>query len=339
MAQVTMRDVAKAAEVSVATVSHVLNGTHYVSPDLRKKVEDAIRTLNYRPNKIARALNTKGVPFLALIVPDISNPYWSTVAKAVQDITDKQDYLVIVFSTDGIYEREVRFLRSLSGWVSGVIFHPYHVSQEEVKDIVGDDLPMVIIGDFTSDFGPEDKWDHVISSNLECSEKMVEYLIQLGHTRIAFIKGSEGTPSSAKRFEGYLKAFENVNIPLVEEIIVQGDYTREGGRNGMKSLLSQTELPTAVFCANDFSALGALEVALSHGLQVPKDISIVGFDDIDEAMYASPPLTTIRQSPANVGTIAAENLIERLEGRERSLTVQLKGSLIVRESTAPPRVA
>lgn len=338
MPKVMMKDVAKLAGVSVATVSHVINGTHYVSPELKANVEEAIKSLNYRPNKIARALNTRGIPLLAIIVPDISNPYWSTVVKAVQDVTDKHDYLVIVFSSDGIFEREVRFLHSLTGWVSGVIFHPYHVSQEKVQEIIGNDLPMVIIGDFANKVGQTENWDHVISNNLESAQAIVEYLIQLGHRQIAFIKGSEDTPSSEKRLEGYFKALEVSGIPIKEEMIVQGDYTREGGRMGMRSLLDLPEVPTSIFCANDLSALGALEVALKKGFRVPEDISIVGFDDIAEAAYASPSLTTVRLPPDIVGTIAAENLITRLKGREKQEIVHIEGSLIVRESTAPPRV-
>ncbi len=337
MTKVTMRDVAKHAGVSIATVSHIINGTHFVSQDLRAKVEEAIKSLKYRPNKIARALNTSGIPFIAIIVPDISNPYWSAVVKAVQDVTDLHDYLVIVFSSDGIIEREIKFLHSITGWVSGVILHPYHVSQEMVQEIIGVDLPMVIIGDFTSKGGQAENWDHVISNNLESAQAVVEYLMQLGHRRIAFIKGSEGTPSSQKRLEGYSRAFNISGIPLREDLIVQGDYTREGGRKGMRSLLDLSELPTAIFCANDLSALGALEEAYKNGFRIPEDFSIVGFDDIEEATYTSPSLTTVRLPPDIVGTLSAENLIERLNGREKPVVVHIEGSLIVRESTAPLR--
>ena len=337
MTKVTMKDVARTAGVSVATVSHVINDTHYVSPNLKARVEQAIKSLNYRPDKIARALNTKGIPLLALIVPDISNPYWSSVARAIQDVTDKYNYSVIVCSSDGILEREIRFLCSLTGWVSGVIFHPYHVSHEKVREIIGDDLPVVILGDFTSKVEQAENWDHILSNNLESARTVVEYLMQLGHRRIAFIEGPEGTPTSMNRLAGYRKAFEVSSNPVHEELIVPGDYTREGGRKGMRILFDLMDPPTAVFCANDLSALGALEVARQKGFRVPEDISIVGFDDIDEAAHASPPLTTIRQPPDYVGTITAETLIERLKGREKPARVYIQGSFIVRESTAPPR--
>lgn len=336
MAKVTIRDVARTAGVSVATVSHVINATHYVSPGLKTRVEEAIKSLNYHPDKIARALNTKGIPLLALIVPDISNPYWSSVVRAVQDVTDKHNYSVIVCSSDGILEREIRSLQSLTGWVSGIIFHPYHVSHDKLREIIGD-LPVVIIGYFTDNFGQAENWDQVVSNNLESTQTVVEYLMQLGHRRIACIKGPEDTPTSINRLAGFRKAFEVAGIPIHEDLIVPGDYTREGGRSGMRSLLNHTHPPTAVFCANDLSALGALEVAQQNGFHVPQDLSIVGFDDIDEASLASPPLTTVRQPPNHVGTITAETLIERLKGRKKPATVHIKGSLIVRESTAPPR--
>jgi LacI family transcriptional regulator len=338
MQKVTMRDVARTAGVSIATVSHVINHTHYVGPTLKVRVEEAIESLNYRPNKLARALNTKGIPLLALIVPDISNPFWSSVARAVQDVTDKHNYSVIVCSSDGILDREVRFLRSLTGWVSGVIFHPYHVSQVTVREIIGVDLPMVIIGSFKQEAEPAENWDHVLSNNLESAQQVITYLMQLGHRRIAFIQGPEGTPTSGHRLAGFRKAFEVAGIPLQESLIVPGDYTREGGRRGMRSLLELLEPPTAVFCANDFSALGALEIAQQKGFRVPEDLSIVGFDDIREASYASPPLTTVRQPPDYVGTITAETLLDRLNGRQKPARIRIEGSLIRRQSTAPPRV-
>ena len=337
MTKITMRDVARAANVSVATVSHVINNTHYVSPERKARVEEAIKSLSYRPDKIARALNTKGIPLLALIVPDISNPYWSALARAVQDVTDQYNYSVIVCSSDGILEREIRFLRSLTGWVSGVIFHPYHVSQENVREIIGDDLPVVIVGDFMRDGKPAENWDQVLSNNFESAQVVVEYLMRLGHQRIAFIQGPEGTPTSSKRLAGFCKAFEGAGIEVHEELVVPGDYTREGGRKGMQILLNLSDPPTAVFCANDLSALGALEAAQQKGYLVPRDISIVGFDDIDEAAHASPPLTTIRQPPDSVGMVIAETLIERLKGRDQPARIYIEGSLIVRESTAPPR--
>ena len=336
MTKVTMREVARTAGVSIATVSHVINSTHYVSPVLKSRVEDAIKSLNYHPDKIARALNTNGIPLLALIVPDISNPYWSSVAREVQDVTDKHNYSVIVCSSDGILEREIRFLRSLTGWVSGIIFHPYHVSHDMLREIIGD-LPVVIIGYFTDKVGQAENWDQVLSNNFESAQAVVEYLVQLGHRRIAFIEGPEGTPTSINRLAGFCKAFEVAGIPVHEELIVPGDYTREGGRRGMRSLLNLSHPPSAVFCANDLSALGALEVAQQKGFRVPQDLSIVGFDDIDEAALASPPLTTVRLPPDEVGRITAETLIDRLKGREKPTTVHIRGSLIVRESTAPPQ--
>jgi DNA-binding LacI/PurR family transcriptional regulator len=164
----------------------------------------------------------------------------------------------------------------------------------------------------------------------------VEYLIGLGHRRIAFVQGTAGTPSSVKRMTGFLDALNSAGLPVDDNLIVPGDYTRAGGRRAMAELLSRPEPPTAVVCANDFSALGALEEAQLRGLKVPQSISIVGFDDIDEAALASPPLTTIRLPPHEIGVVAAEKLIERLKGREESSHAFIKGELIVRESTAGP---
>lgn len=336
---VTIRDVAKHAGVSVATVSHVINETHYVTPELHQRVVQAVQVLNYRPNKLARALSRKAIPLLALVVPDIGNPYWSAVARAVQDVTDKHGYSVIVCSSDGLPEREARFLRTLSGWVSGMILHPYHVTSEYVERLSGDQVPVVILGDFTTPAKQPAHWDQVTSSNLEGARLAVQHLIDLGHRRIGFIKGADGTPSSLNRLAGYRSALEHSGLPIVDELIVAGDYTQAGGRRAMTTLLDRPNPPTAVFCANDLSAFGALDAAHLRDCAVPADVSIVGFDDIDEAASTSPPLTTVSQPPRLVGRVTAETLIERLDGRTEAARRSIPGALVIRQSTAPPRRA
>ena len=242
----TIHDVAKNAGVSVATVSHVINGTHYVSPELADRVYQSISKLNYRQNKLARALSRKNIPLLALIVPDISNPYWSALARAVQDVTDPYDYSVIVCSSDGILDREIRFLRSLSGWVSGLILHPYHVSQVQVNQLISHNSPVVILGEFTTSEKQPSNWDQVAANNRESVMVAVEYLIGLGHQHIAFIQGTAGTPSSVKRMAGFLDALNSAGLPLDDNLIIPGDYTRVGGRKAMAELLTRPDPPTAV---------------------------------------------------------------------------------------------
>jgi len=332
----TIREVAALANVSVATVSHVINGTHYVSPELTQRVLDAVRELDYVPNKVARALTRRAIPLLALIVPDISNPYWSCVARSVQDVTDRHGFSVIVCSSDGLLEREVRFLESLSGWISGLIFHPYHATPQHVSASFGGSVPVVILGDLGDSESLPSNWDRVYSNNEETARMAVEHLVGLGHRRIGFIKGEEGAPSGVRRLKGYRSALERAGIPFQEELAVPGDFTQTGGRLAMAKLLDLATRPSAVFCANDLSALGALGLVRERGLRVPDDLSIVGFDDIDEAVQASPPLTTVRQSPREVGQVIAETLVERLLGRTQSVSIGLPGELILRESSGPP---
>jgi LacI family transcriptional regulator len=177
----------------------------------------------------------------------------------------------------------------------------------------------------------------VYSNNEDTARTAVEHLTALGHTRIAFIKGQEDAPSGLRRLRGYFSALQRNGIPVLDELIVAGDYTQNGGRAAMAHLLALPVRPTAVFCANDLSALGAMGLAREKGLQVPDDMSIVGLDDIDEAAQASPPLTTVRQSPREVGIVIADTLVERLQGRSTPVAIQLSGELIVRESSGPPR--
>jgi len=274
---------------------------------------------------------------LALIVPDISNPYWSHVARAVQDLAEQHDYSVIVCSTDGLLKREVRFLRSLAGWISGLIVHPYHVTHEHVDRYMGTTVPVVILGDFLIAERQPSNWDYVGGDNQAGAQTAVDHLIGLGHRRIAFIQGPAGTPTWARRLAGFQQAFEHAGLEVDADLLIPGDYTRDAGRAGMAALLDMDRPPTAVFCANDLIALGALEMAQQLGFRVPQDLSIVGFDDIDEAERVIPALTTIRQPPRGLGVAAAEALIERLEGREEPRKIMLGFSLIVRESTAPPQ--
>lgn len=337
--KVTIRDVAREARVSVATVSHVINKTHYVAPERMDRVYAAIKSLNYRPNKLARALSRQTVPLLALIVPDIGNPYWSAVARAVQDVTDQHNYSVIVCSSDGQPEREARFLRSLSGWVSGLIMHPYYPSAGQDSPFSTVDVPVVVLGDSTAGDHHPAHWDQVTSSNLAGARQAVEHLLSLGHRRIAFVKGLPGTPSSLKREAGFHAAFQAAGQQPDPALIVAGDYTQAGGRRAAEALFGRDAPPTAVFCANDLSALGVLQVAHMRGLRVPEEVSIVGFDDIDEAALATPPLTTFSQPPRLVGTVIAETLLERLNGRQAPAHRSVEGTFIVRASTAPPRLA
>jgi DNA-binding LacI/PurR family transcriptional regulator len=335
----TIRDVAERAGVSVATVSHVINDTHYVSPELQARVFQAIKELNYRPNRLARALSRKAIPLLALIVPDISNPYWSGFARAVQDVTDEHGYSVIVCSTDGQLQREMRFLQSLSGWISGLIFHPYHVTQESLELHISDDVAVVILGEPLAFEREQARFDHVRGNNEKGALTAVEHLIRLGHERIGFVQGPPGTPTGARRLAGYQQALYEAGLPSDESLVVAGGYTRDAGRIGIAQLLDRPQPPTAVFCANDLVALGAIETAQQRGYRIPQDVSIVGFDDIDEAARASPPLTTIKQPPRRLGTVAAETLLERLGGRRESADIVLDYSLVVRGSTAAPNAA
>lgn len=336
MKRPTILDVGKYAGVSVATVSNVINGTHYVTPELVDRVNDAIAKLGYRPNKLARALTQKDIPLVAIIVPDISNPYWSSLARAVQDISDRNDYSVIVCSSDGQLDREKRFLHSLSGWVSGLIFHPYRITFEELDDIIGTSLPTVVLGEFANS-GSMANWDRVFSDNLQSAKKAVSYLADLGHQRIGFIQGSAGTPSSVKRYAGYQEALHQAGLPVENELVVPGEYTQAGGRKAMAALLELRKPPTAVFCANDLSALGALEEARARGLRIPEDLSIVGFDDIEEAALATPALTTVQLPPKKIGIVAAETLFSRLRGRNELTAVEINGTLVIRDSTSQPQ--
>ena len=333
----TIRHVARHAGVSVATVSYVINETRYVSPELRQRVLEAIAALNSHPNRLARALSRKAMPLLAFVVPDTSNPFWSCAVRAAQHVADQHGYMTIVCSTDGLLQREVGFLQSLSGWISGVILHPYRVTAEHLRSYMAEDVAVVLLGDFLVPEQQPSRWDYVRGDNEGAAVQAVEHIIGLGHRSIAFIQGPPDTPSGTRRLAGFRRAHELAGLLVDENLLIPGDYTRMAGRAGLARLLSLPNPPTAVFCANDLMALGVLEAAQQRGCCIPSDLSVVGFDDVEEAQWSLPGLTTIHQPPDRLGAAATELLIERLQGRTEPRCVWSERSLVIRGSTAPPK--
>jgi LacI family transcriptional regulator len=312
----TQEDVARVAGVSQALVSYVINDTPMVSipPETRQRIRDAIIELGYVPNSAARSLRTRKTLSIASLIPDITNPFYPAMERGIQDVAESNGYDLIIYNTDGIAEKERKGVRSVRlRHVDGVIMTVFHLMPDDFHHLREDGTAVVVFG--TSDKGWVDAGiDNIFIENTDSAYTIVNHLIDRGHRRIAMIAGVEATPPRERRVLGYKKALAEHDIPLDPILIRGGEFNERGGYEGMKELLKLRPQPTAVFAANDLMAIGAMIGLREAGLEIPRDMAIVGFDDIPAASLVNPPLTTVAQFPERLGRRAAEMLFERLRG-------------------------
>lgn len=325
----TINDIARIAGVSKGTVSYVLNNKPGVSNEVREKILRIVEEFGYKPNKIAQALAGKKTNFIALVIPDISDVFYAKIIKGVEKTLSKNGFFLNLYSTHANPEKEHQVFDFLnSGFVDGIIVMAYHIEEKFIKKIINTGIPVVFI-----DYPFDNNVYSVIVDNEEGGFKATEYLISLGHKRIAFIHGSKDAWDSDFRFKGYLKALEKYNIPFNEKLISRGDFTREGGYKAVKELLNSGEEFTAIFCANDHMALGAIKALKEKELNIPEDISIIGFDNIEASALSNPPLTTIMQPIYQLGEMSAKILLKLLSGEKlEQKKFLLKTQLIERKS-------
>lgn len=307
--RITIKDVAAKVGVSSQTVSRVLNQRPDVASTTREKVLQAMTDLNYRPSGIARSLRLKSTGTLGLIVPDSSNPFFAELGRAIESAAFENGYSLMLCNSDGKLEREALYLDVLiQKQVDGLIFVAANRSSR-LHLAIHSGLPMVLV-DRDIDGGA---FDTVLTDNVEGGRIATSYLISLGHERIGCISGPSGLPTSKARLQGYRRALEEHKIPFAKELVVPGDFRYQGSYRIMRRLLSLPTPPTAVFATNDLMAVGSIACALSSGLRVPEDISVIGFDDIPLASFLNPRLTTVSQPRSEMGKLAVTMLLERLE--------------------------
>jgi DNA-binding LacI/PurR family transcriptional regulator len=328
----TIKDVAQAADVSTATVSHVINGTRYVSDDVRRRVLEAMELLNYQPNAVARGLRTKKTRLLALVIPDITNPFFTDLARGFQDAADQRGYVVVLCNTDRALERELRFLDILQQQrVDGLVLNPTMVTAEDLRRLLMAQVAVVLIGSQIDD--PD--FDLVMVDNIRGGADAVQHLIDLGHDRIGLVCGPRTTSSGLQRYQGYCQALELNGLPYVDALVAEGNFTYEGGYTCMQRILAQQPLPTAIFATSDVMALGAKKAIEDFGLCIPTELSLIGFDDIPRVSMVDPKLTTIAQPRYQMGWESARLLIDRIEQSTPPTRrkVVMEHKLVVRGST------
>lgn len=310
MAHSTIQDVAKEAGVSVATVSRVINKSTSVSIETRELVMDAVKRLDYRPNLLGRNLRRAETRLILVLLPNISNPFYSTIVKGIEDVGHRNGYNILLCNTDSEPGREKLYLDLLKNrQADGVIFMAPSLSREELTE-TGKRYPMVQCCEYKEGA----KVSHVSIDNFTASQKAVKHLLALGHRRIGLISCDNDYLSTIHREEGYRQALLDAGIKPEDELARDGDYSFKSGLRAASRLLLLTERPTSVFCISDIMAIGAIRAAGERGLRVPEDFAVVGFDNISFASMCDPMLTTVSQPKYDLGCTAMELLLKQIRG-------------------------
>jgi LacI family transcriptional regulator len=334
---VSIRDVAKRAGVSIATVSRAVNRIPSVDTELAKRVWKAVDEVGYLPNTQARALVSGRSRMLGLVVSEITNPFFPELVQEFENLAVAQGYEVMIGSTNYDSVRtESLIRRMLQRNVDGVAVMTFGIEEDLVQRLVDREFPLVFV-----DAGPRLPNLRVLKVDYgEGIRQAVQHLAALGHRRIAFISGPLRLRSAVARRDAFLKSMGELGLSVPAEHMVEGDHTMEGGMEAMERLTALSELPTAVLCSNDMTAIGVLHALFRTAYNVPQDISVVGYDDIHLVQFMLPPLTTVQMSCKDLATAAVEALragIERTHPKAATMEWRIPTRLVVRQSTTFPR--
>lgn len=326
----TIKDVAKLAGVALSTASYALSGDSKVSTKTKEKVLEAARQLNYRKNGFAMDLKRSRTNTIALILTDLSGPYYSELIRSIQDVALSNGYdLIACSSMGGEDSTAVRFL--LEKRVDGAVVLAQNIADDILRASASERFPIIVMDRVIEGSG----LINVLVDGEQGGYKATRHLIENGHRSIAYISGPSNSYDNALRYQGFLRALREEGLEEKAKWKLSGGFVREGGYKATKMMLMQGELPTAVFYANDEMAIGGIKAFKEGGISVPDDISIIGFDDIQLAEYLRPPLTTIRQPMYESGSLAGHLLFQMLNGDDVGDSYKLKIELIERESVKP----
>ena len=306
----TIRDVAKEAGVSTATVSRVVNKNYYVSPEIEQKVRDAIEVIGYYPDSIARSLKSKATQTIGFIVSDISNIHFMFMARAIEEVVSKKKYNIIACSTEDDKNQELAYLETLiSKKIDGLIINTTGKNTSFVSAL-SQHLPIVAVNRRIRD--SDYRGDFVDTHNEKGAYDLTRHIIEVGHRRISVINGPQELSTGEERFRGFKKALAEFRIDLPEEYVIEGDFRDRAGFEGARKLMSLSNPPTAIVAMNNIMLLGALKYLRLNGVRVPEDISIAAYGNIEniEVMYIQP--THVTQDPRMIGTRAGELILERI---------------------------
>lgn len=312
MEKVTIKEVAKESGVSTATVSRVVNDTGYVSEEIKDRVLETIKKLNYQPNAVARSLKQNKTNTIGVIIPDISNPYFMKIAKGIEDRTWDAGYNLLFSSSDGKLEKEYALLNLLvEQRVDAIILVTSSSENELAKKINRSGIPVVLIDRRLKDV--ESEFDLVEEDNVEGAYYLTEKIIQKGHSRIGVIAGSLQVSTGSDRYIGFTKALKDYNISIVEELIYIGDFTINSGQKAVDYFLGISDYPKAIISFNNLMTYGVLSSLFQKGFKVPRDFDVASYGETDIEMLLEPPgIVSISQQPYQMGIKAGDILIKRL---------------------------
>lgn len=328
---ITIYDVAREANVSMATVSRVVNGNPNVKPVTRKKVLATIEQLGYRPNAVARGLASKKTTTVGAIIPDISSIFFAELARGIEDIATMYKYNIILSNSDQNKDKELQLINTmLEKQVDGILFMGGNVSEEHVNQFKTSSVPVVLAATY-------DETDTTPSVNIDYEAAAFEatlFLLEKGNENIAFVSGQDDTLINQQKYKGYLRAFEEKSITVNDDYILKGDYSYDSGHEAAEELLALSKQPTAVFVASDEMALGVIHEMQDKGYQVPDDLEVFGFDNTRLATMVRPTLSTIVQPMYDIGAVAMRLLTKYMNKEEvDEKKVVLPHRIIERNST------
>lgn len=314
---VTISDVARQAGVSQTTVSHALSGKRPVAPQTQARIAQVIKDLNFRPSALARSLRIQHTQTIALVIPDITNPFYPTLARGLQDTLIQKGYYVFICNTESALEQEITFLtEAISRRVDGIVLASHYDRSSILREFIDKKIPLVSL-EYSINLS---NVDTVSSDDYQGVKHAIEYLLKKGHRRIGMIGSSQQHPTYEIRKAGYRDALLAAGITYDETIVVQKDFTRNGGMEATQTLLKrfvgskQAQRPTAIFCANDMVAIGSMDAIREQNLSIPDDIAVVGYDDIEASALIHPALTTVLNPAYKIGQAIGELLLERMRG-------------------------
>jgi LacI family transcriptional regulator len=336
--KVTIKDVAKIAGVSPATVSRVVGNYGYVSEKNRRRIQAAVQELGYRPNTIARSMVTKSTHTIGFVVTDITNPFFAQLARGVEAVTWQNGYTLILANTDEDLDHERAIISAFQEkWVDAFIVVPASSKKTpHLEEIVHNGIPLVLLDRSVEDL-PVDK---VMVDNENGAFQAVSHLVRLGHRRIGIIMDNLDITTNTERLNGYLRALRELHIKVDDKLIRSCQFTRQSAYQIITKMSQNSDRPTALFTANNFMTLGAIKAIHDAGLEIPRDIALVGFDDLDWSTLGTTQLTAVSQPVSEMGNIAGQRIIARLKGEKTPpMEIRLKTTFIIRDSSGSPLAA
>lgn len=334
----SMKQIARLADVSLGTVSHVINNSAKVREPLRQRVLEAVKLLNYQPSQLARGLRRDKTNIIGMIIPDITNPFFPAVVRGAEDAAFSSGYRLLLCNADNNQAKEISYIKELRTYLpAGIIIIPSNLNDVSMKEgnLTGRSAVVCL------DRIPRDwEGDAVTIDNEDGAAQATRHLISLGHVRIAIVTGPLHLTNAHDRLKGFRNALKEAKIIIPADYVQESSFDRAGGYSAAKKLLKMDSRPTAIFAQNDLMAMGVVQAIRESGLKCPRDISLIGFDGLDILELIDPPISSVQQPGYQLGSMGVQLLVERINNPDTPFSHHvLPTELLLRASSAPPQDA